>query len=276
MVDTHRRERVMTRLDWSFPAPPVERAVISRLPDGATGRPPLLFVHGLGHGAWCWEPWMAWAAEAGWPAYALDLRGHGASGGRELLRRTTVRHYLHDVMQTIAELPSPPVLVGHSMGGLVVQHALERYPARAGVLVAPIPAHGGLGVAASVGRTHPSQLLRAAALRPIRLRPDQLFSALDTPTAERHAARQVPDSPLVQLQITLPRKPRPSKAPVLVLGGGDDRLIPPVAVQRTAAHYGTRARMFRGLGHDLMLEADAKWPLQVMLEWLDDTLAHDR
>lgn len=273
MVDTHVRERVMTRLDWSFPAPPVERSVVSRLPEGGTDRPPMLFVHGLGHGAWCWEPWMDLAAEAGWPCYAVDLRGHGGSGGDEqLLRRTTIRHYVHDVMQTITELPAPPVLVGHSMGGLVVQHVLERYPARAGVLIAPIPAHGGLGVMGKLAASRPDQLLSALALRPIRLSPDQLFHALDRPTAHRYAGRQTPDSPLVQLQLTLPRRPRPSKASVLVLGAGEDALIPPVDVQRTAAHYGSRARLFRGLGHDLMLEPDLKWPLEVMLEWLDDTV----
>lgn len=273
MVDTHMRERVMTQLDWSFPAPPVERAVVSRTPEEDSGRPPILFVHGLGHAAWAWEPWMELAVGAGWPCHAVDLRGHGASeGGAALLRRTTLRHYVHDVLQAITELPEPPVLVGHSMGGLVVQHVLERYPAPAGVLVAPVPAHGGLGIAGRLGRSHPEQLLQATALQPIRLQADQLFAQLDRPTAERYAARQTPDAPLVQLQLTLPRRPRPSKAPVLVLGAGEDAIIPPVDVQRTAAHYGTRARLFRGLGHDLMLEPDAGWPLAVMLEWLDETV----
>ena len=274
MVDTHIRERVMTQLDWSFPAPPVERAVISREASDDAGRPPLLFVHGLGHGAWCWEPWMDLAAEAGWTSYAVDLRGHGESEGDEgLLRRTTLRHYVHDVLQTITELPEPPVLVGHSMGGLVVQHVLERYPARAGVLVAPVPAHGGLGIAGRLAVTRPDQLLKATALQPIRLSSEQLFVQLDGPTAERYAARQTNDSPLVQLQLTMPRRPRPSTAPVLALGAGEDALIPPADVQRTAAHYGTRARLFRGLGHDLMLEADLKWPLEVMLDWLDETVS---
>lgn len=273
MVDTHMRERVMTRLDWSFPAPPVQRNIVSRLPGAETERPPILFVHGLGHGAWVWEPWMEQAADAGWPCYAVDLRGHGESeGDQDLLRRTTLRHYVHDVMQAITELPSPPVLVGHSMGGMIVQHVLERYPARAGVLVASVPAHGGLGIMGRLATSRPDQILQALAFQPIRLSPDQLFHALDRPTAERYASRQTPDSPLVQLQLTMPHKPKPSKAPVLVLGAGEDALIPPADVQRTAAHYGTRARLFRGLGHDLMLEPDNKWPLEVMLEWLEDTV----
>jgi pimeloyl-ACP methyl ester carboxylesterase len=42
-------------------------------------RPPLLFVHGLGHGAWCWEHWLDTAAAAGYPAAAVSLRGHADS-----------------------------------------------------------------------------------------------------------------------------------------------------------------------------------------------------
>ena len=43
--------------------------------------PPLLFAHGLGHDASCWDDWRATAAEDGYPAYAVSLRGHGNSGG---------------------------------------------------------------------------------------------------------------------------------------------------------------------------------------------------
>jgi pimeloyl-ACP methyl ester carboxylesterase len=45
------------------------------------GRPPLLFVHGLGHGAWCWHNWLEAAAAAGHQAHALSFRGHGGSEG---------------------------------------------------------------------------------------------------------------------------------------------------------------------------------------------------
>jgi len=43
--------------------------------------PPLLFAHGLGHDASCWDDWRATAAEDGYPAHAVSLRGHGNSGG---------------------------------------------------------------------------------------------------------------------------------------------------------------------------------------------------
>jgi pimeloyl-ACP methyl ester carboxylesterase len=61
-------------------APDLE--VVERHPAGDTGTPPLVLVHGLGHGAWCWELWQEAAAAAGHSSYAVSLRGHGGSGGR--------------------------------------------------------------------------------------------------------------------------------------------------------------------------------------------------
>jgi hypothetical protein len=64
------REPVLRRLDWTFPAPPVHRELVEVLPDEPVpAKPPLLFVHGAWHGAWCWqEHWMPAAAEpAGTP-----------------------------------------------------------------------------------------------------------------------------------------------------------------------------------------------------------------
>ena len=49
--------------------------VLERQPAVDDGRPPLLFVHGLGHGAWCWEKWLDAAAAAG-------LVGHGRLAAR--------------------------------------------------------------------------------------------------------------------------------------------------------------------------------------------------
>ena len=146
--------------------PPVENAVGPRGLELVSARPsgpgphkaPLLFVHGLGHGAWCWEHWLQAAAEAGHPAYAVSLRGHGGSAGA--LRTARLSDYVDDVVHTAASLPQRAVLVGHSMGGLVVQKALARYAAHAGVLVAPVPAHPALGSLLAIARRHPADAAR--------------------------------------------------------------------------------------------------------------------
>ena len=54
----------------------------------------LLFIHGVGHGAWCWEKYMDYFSEAGYDCYALSLRGHCGSKGHLLLNTFTIDDYV--------------------------------------------------------------------------------------------------------------------------------------------------------------------------------------
>lgn len=94
----------------------------------ASARPtPILFVHGAWHDAWCWqEHFLPYFAQHGYVAHALSFRGHGNSAGRERLRWSGIADYVTDLAQVVQRLPTPPILIGHSMGGLVVQRYLER------------------------------------------------------------------------------------------------------------------------------------------------------
>ncbi len=242
--------------------------VLHRSPDAETGKPPLLFVHGLGHGAWCWENWMAAAAQAGYPAYAVSLRGHAASPGR--LRTARLGQYVDDVVRTAVSLPGEAVLVGHSMGGLVVQQALERYPARAGVLVATVPSRPAVGSLLSIARQHPLDALRIMGGGSLRLRPEYLFSELDPTEAQRLAARCGGESAVAQYQLLLHR-PAPSPrggAPLLLLATPDDRLVPIGDVRATAKRYGAPLLEFPGMGHDLMLDARWREAWAAVEQWL--------
>ncbi|MGH3326447.1 MAG: alpha/beta hydrolase [Streptomycetales bacterium] len=272
--------RAVRPFDWAFPSPPVRREMLCRLPDTGTGpgsdsgngRPPLLFVHGAGHGAWCFdEHGLPHAAARGFPSYAVSLRGHGGSDGRERLRRTLLRDYVHDVLQATVSLPAQPVIIGHSMGGVVVQRVLARYPARAGVLVASEPVRHGAGVALAIGRAHPADLIRTTLGASLPMRADYLFRELDPVTARAHTSNTGPESPLVQYQITLPRRAERPRggAPVLVAGTPDDRLIPLRDLRRTARFYRTEPVLFPGMGHDLMLDARWREPIDAILDWVE-------
>jgi pimeloyl-ACP methyl ester carboxylesterase len=84
--------------------------------------PPLLFVHGAWHGAWCWdEHFLDFLADRGFRAVALSLRGHGNSPTDKRLSRCSIADYVHDVVSVAETLPTPPVVIGHSMGGFVAQ-----------------------------------------------------------------------------------------------------------------------------------------------------------
>src|ERR1700733_13631492 len=100
--------------------------VLTREPARTAGKPPLLFVHGGGHAAWCWEEhFLPSFAAQGHPAHALSLRAQGGNG-REGIRFARIDGYVADVAEVAGRMSRPPVLVGHSMGGLVVQRHLER------------------------------------------------------------------------------------------------------------------------------------------------------
>lgn len=81
-------------------------------------RPPLLFVHMSWGGLWAFKMYMRFFFEHGFDCYALDLRGHGISGGS--VAGATMKDYVSDVREVVKyyKLKSP-FIIGHSMGGLV-------------------------------------------------------------------------------------------------------------------------------------------------------------
>lgn len=79
-----------------------------------------------------------------WPGSACpESEGHGQSDGHSGLAACGIDDYVGNVRQIVATLPEPPVLVGHSMGGFVVQRYLELGHEAAGVvLLASVPPRG--------------------------------------------------------------------------------------------------------------------------------------
>lgn len=232
--------------------------------DTATKPTPIVLVHGAWHGAWCWEDnFLPFFAAAGYAVHALSLRGHGGSPGREHLRWTSIADYVADLEAVAGGLPVAPILVGHSMGGLVVQKVLERHTAPAAVLLASVPTTGATAAALRVLRDHPVQFAKINA----RL---SLYPVVETPALARHYlfSRATPPELVAAVHPRLQdesyrafldmmlRLPRPGrvKTPVRVLGGADDAIFRPGEVERTGRAYGTAATIYPGMGHNLMLE----------------------
>jgi pimeloyl-ACP methyl ester carboxylesterase len=269
--------RVLRPWDWSLPPTGVHREVLADIPPGwadlprAERKPPVLFVHGVAHAAWVFqENWMAPTVERGYPAYALSLRGHGGSAGHRKIGRTLMRDYVHDIMQTITELPQPPVLIGHSMGALLAQLVAERYPVRALVLLTPAPAHGGWAALGKMFRQWPLDTLGVIGGRTLPMRNDTLFAGLDESTGNRLAERMGRESPIAQYELLRRRAIGPITVPVLVIGAQRDALVPARDVARTAARFGVQPVWMRDMGHDVMLDAGWDRALNVVLDWLDE------
>jgi hypothetical protein len=152
----------------------------------------------------------------------------------------------------------------------VVAGALARYPARAGVLLAPVL--GGFRMAATVALGNPGGMVPA--LFGGRLRPgrSQLFSReLPATAAREYAGRLGRAAARAQWQLlAAPALEKPVGDPqMLVVGSPDDKIVPGPVLDRAARWYGGAPLLFPGMGHDLML--DARWaePLNAILDWLE-------
>jgi len=270
----------MRMREWAFPATPVDREVLSAEPTpsdaGPSDRPPLLFVHGLQHGAWCWaESWLPRAAAAGWSAHALSLRAHGGSGGRDRRRRTRLSDYEHDVLQEAVRLPRPPVVVAHSLGCIVASRVAARYPFAAVVLLTPVGVDHAVDLLGRTVLRAPQHVARMSVGLPVHLSEVDLFAGLPPASASELVSRLDPEPPLVQLQLLVRRPPRPAvqNPPVLVYGAQRDVLVPASGVERTARFYGTHARWLPDIGHDVMLDAGNEAALDTVLHDLSEVLA---
>lgn len=252
---------------------------ITRVPQTQTRPTPLLFIHGMWHGAWCWDEFfLPFFAEAGYHVTALSLRGHAGSEGR--IRGSRIADYVADVQQVARTFETPPVLIGHSMGGFIVQKYLEAHEARAGVLLASIPPYGLWPTLGRVFVHDPRIVLKA-------LFTWRMYPAIETPAKARWAlfSEDFPEENLLDyhkymndesfrafidllgLNLAHPKK---VKTPLLILGAEKDTVIAPRNVHDTARAYGVKAEIFPNMAHDMMLEAGWKSVAEHILNWLQE------
>ena len=92
-----------------------------------------VLIHGGWHGAWCWDRVAPLLEQAGHEVVALDLPGHGEDLTPAV--EVTLESYTDRVIGALDALPEPVVLVGHSLGGVVISQAAERRPGKIEKLV---------------------------------------------------------------------------------------------------------------------------------------------
>jgi pimeloyl-ACP methyl ester carboxylesterase len=250
---------------------------------GARRLAPVVLLHGICHGAWCWsETYAPFFAGLGHDVHALSLRGHGASPGRERLHEAGLQDYADDLLGVLRELPEPAVVVGHSMGGAIVQLAARQVPElfAGAVLLAPMVPGG--STAAETVRTFRSPGASAALLRLLagrrlsaratnrlpffdgRLTPEQAALAASFLQCESRRA-------LADLRAFAP-PPGELGMPLLVLGSRADTIFGAASLERTARHYGVEAVLLDEGCHDLMLDPDWETGARVIAQWMARTV----
>ncbi|UOG61761.1 alpha/beta hydrolase [Leptospira noguchii] len=247
---------------------------------------PLLFIHGAWHGSWCWEEnFVPYFQKAGYDVYTMDLRGHGKSPNQNgKFRWNSIRNYVQDVEEVIKKLPQFPILIGHSMGGLIVQKILEKNYVSKAVLLASVPPHGVFRITLELLFRHPIRFLKVLltlSLFPIvedtKLGRELFFSeSLDKQKAIQYVSKTQDESFLAFLDMLffcLPQSDRIQTSP-LVLGGEKDRFFVPWEVKRTANTYQSEMNIFQGMGHNLMLDEGWEKVAERIHTYLSDSKIH--
>ncbi len=253
---------------------------ISYYPKERSFETPLLMQHGMWHGAWCWQPWQELLAEWGWESHAISLPGHGQSPSQRPIHKCTLDYYLGFVRDEVKRLPHKPVLMGHSMGGALVQWYLKNIGDNlpGAVLVAPWVSH-------SVNRDNGLALVKRDPLlflltslswdaTPWVRNPKRAAEILLGPNAvvspqELHS-NLGPESILPAFQHNPPiwRPPDNVKTPTFWLAAELDAAVTVAGLRRSAKHYSGDFMIIPEAGHNLMMENNWRAIIEKIQDWL--------
>jgi pimeloyl-ACP methyl ester carboxylesterase len=265
---------------------------------------PAVFVHGLWLHATSWQPWLDLFAQRGydpiapgWPFEPPTIEE--ARQQPEAVAGVGIEEVAHHYAGIIEGLSSgsmaePPVVIGHSFGGLIAQKLLGRNLAAAAVAIDPAQIRGVLVLplaqlrAAGPVLGNPANRGKAVSLTAGQFRygfanavsqdeSDVLFDRWTIPSPARplfeaSAANFVSHSPAA----VDTRNAR--RGPLLLISGGKDHTVPDAVTRSTFKQYRhssavTELQQYPDRGHSLVVDSGWKEIAEASLTWLDEALA---
>jgi pimeloyl-ACP methyl ester carboxylesterase len=247
---------------------------------------PVLMIHGAFCGPWSLDGLKLKFEAAGYKVTAPALRFHDGKRPPAALGTTGLSDYAADLQDEIAALGAPPILVGHSMGGLLAQMLAARMEIAALVLLAPSAPWG----------VPPTTLFEISAAQSLHMQPGYWNQVLEPnrDVALAHSLDRLPKHMRDEVfNSFLPESGRATfeimnwgldfnhgsevkaeavRCPMLFLTGSDDRINPPSTVGRIAALYEGHVtnEVLDGMGHWLIGEPGWERLAVRALEWLGE------
>lgn len=252
-------------------------------PERPKFKSPLILVHGPWTSSLCWKPWDTHFCNLGWECWAMNFRGRFEESPLEVLRQLTFQDCVSDIKRVIGESPYPPILLGHSLGGWIARQAAEKENVSALIQVA------GLAPKAIQPALPPAmRLLRLkyAALSFLR-RPfcveqkDFRRNWLNTVREDRQSEllkSLVPESPHLIgdfFDRDIPAQPNPIRCPVLMVAGGEDRVVPVASQRELAERLGGEMKEYPDRGHWMMGEAGGEEIVRDIHRWIVTKLGEE-
>jgi lysophospholipase len=238
-------------------------------------------VHGIGEHSGRYEHVGSFLADRGIDTLAYDQRGFGQSGGRRAFVKS-FDQYLDDVegllgLRRAAGLPV--VLMGHSLGGLVVTTYLVSDRPQPDLAIISAPALQAIvprwqtAMAPVLGRVMPKQHI-ASKIEPELLSRDVAVQKayVDDPLVIAGATARLGQEIFATMESTSAKLDR-VRVPAYVLHGAEDRLVPPSASEALGLLPNVTRKVWDGLRHECLNEPEQGEVLAAVLGWLDQQLA---
>jgi len=256
----------------------------------------VVFIHGLWIHSVCWQPWQELFDKEGYHALAPGWPGDGETVADTRAHPERVAGFGVDAVtdayaEVIKGLDEPPIVIGHSFGGLIAEKLLDRGLAAAAVGLSPAPIKGVRAVPLSLLRTSfpvlksPGNSTKAVALTQRQF----AYSFGNALPAEESAAlfHEVtipsPGRPLFEASTANFRRHSPTavdtarstRGPLLLVAAGRDHTVPAVVVRgahKLYARGGAPAdlRTYEDRGHSAPFDHGWRELADDTLAWLDE------
>ncbi|MGE0596872.1 MAG: alpha/beta hydrolase [Hyphomonadaceae bacterium] len=246
---------------------------------------PIVFVHGAFCGGWAFDGFREPFEREGFETHAPNLPHHERGADLEQLAETGLKDYAQAIVMYASTLRAPPLLIGHSLGGLVVQLAAMQIPVAGVAMLAPSAPWGVMPTTLEEHGNHFGlSLLGDYWRRPIppdyRVARSNTLDRLDREDARRTFARFVPESGRAVREamqwwsdhsMASQAPVYRISAPVLGVAGGKDRVNPASTVRRVVSrfpHGQAHFHEFPEMSHWLVGEPEAADVADLVLSWM--------
>ena len=256
----------------------------------------IVLIHGLWLSALSWENWVERYRARGydviapsWPGMERDVASLRAD--HSAIDNLGVAEIVEHYESIVRGLPGKPILMGHSMGGVVVQILLDKGHGSAGVAIDPGPIKGVLSLPLSALRSaFPAIKNPANNHRAVSLTHEQFHYAFTNTMTAAESARiferyAVPGPGRVLFQAALANfNPNattqvdfynPHRAPLLLIAGGADHTAPPAVTRAEAKLQGrsdalTAYKEFPGRSHFTIGQPGWEQIADFALDWAEN------
>jgi pimeloyl-ACP methyl ester carboxylesterase len=243
-------------------------------------------IHGMMAGPWCWDNYKKYFERKGYNCITPALRFHDLNPNDipdPQLGTTSLLDYAADLEEQIKEFEEPPILMGHSMGGLLAQILASRGSAKALILLNPAPPSGINTLTYTVLRSFSGAMMNWGFWRkPFRFSFNKaVYSTMHLMPFEdqkRVYNKLVYESGYVACQIGFWFLDRTNASrvdygkvncPVLVISGNKDRITPASVVKKVAYNYKSASyKQFDNHAHWVLIESG--W--QVIADYIENWL----